>query len=55
MERVDVATDEDALAGLRTFIDSRQAITADSFDDLVGLGLLHPLVQDFVGQGLLSR
>ena len=55
VERVDVATDEDALAGLGTFIDSCQTIAADFLNDLVGAGLFHPFVYDFVGQCLSSR
>ena len=55
MQRVNVAADEDALAGLRTFIYSRQTVAADFLNELVGLSLFHPFVQDSVGQGLLSR
>ena len=55
MERVDVATDEDALAGLGTFIYCRQAVATDFLDDLVGLGLFYPFVQNAVGQLLLPR
>ena len=54
MERVDIASDEDALARLRTFINSRQTVAADFLDDLVRLGLFYPFVQNFVGQGFLS-
>jgi len=55
MQRVDVASDEDTLAGLGTFIYGGQSIAADFLDELVGVGLFHPFIQDFVGQRLVPR
>ena len=55
MERVDVATYEDALAGLCAIVNGSQAVAAYFLNDSIGAGLFHPFVQDPVGQCLLSR
>ena len=55
VQRVDVAPDEDARAGLGAFVNGSQPVAANLLDDLVGPGLLHPFVQDPVGQLLLPR
>ncbi len=55
MQRVDIASDEDAFAWFCTFIDSGQSVATDFLDESVGVGLFHPFIQDFVGQGLVSR
>ena len=55
MQSINVATDEDAFAGLCTFINSGQSESADFLYDLVGVGLFHPFVQNAVGQRFLAR
>ena len=55
MQSVDVASDEDALARLCTFIDGGQAVAADFLYELVGASLFHPFVQNSIGNGLLPR
>ena len=55
MQRVNVTSDEDALAGLCAFVDGSQSIATDFLDELVGTGLFHPFVQDAVGQRFLPR